>query len=61
MLRTLLMVTDDSGRERKRACRAAQFLLCPEVVLPMVWFRARTQSRNFTKKCLLFWREMSIL
>jgi len=25
MLRTLLMVTDDSGRERKRACRAADF------------------------------------
>ena len=34
MLRTLLMVTDDSGRERKRACRAADFyyvrkLYCP--------------------------------
>ena len=34
MLRTLLMVTDDSGRERKRACSAADFyyvrkLYCP--------------------------------
>ena len=34
MLRTLLMVTDDSGRERKRACRVADFyyvrkLYCP--------------------------------
>ena len=61
MLRTLLMVTDDSGRERKRACRAADFTMSGSCTAHSCTFRARTQSRNFTKKCLLFWREMSIL
>ena len=52
MLRTLLMVTDDSGRERKRACRAADFLLCPEVVLPIVVRSVLEHNQEILQKVL---------